>query len=395
MIGLVLVAAGSGQRLGAGVPKALVRVAGRSMIEHCLRTVSQVDRIGQVVVVAPPGRADDLVSTGVIPEGVRVVAGGASRDASVRHGLGVLDAGTQFVLIHDAARPFAPPEVFERVLDALVAGQDAVIPVMPVTDTIKVVRDGVVHSTPVRDELVAVQTPQGFRLDILKDAHATLDVRVTDDAMLVERAGIEVHVVDGSQRSFKITTGFDMRVAESVLAQQDPVVGGSVAFDPTVQEDSMLAMVGIGTDVHAFDPGSPAWVAGLFWPGEVGLAGHSDGDVVAHACADAVLNACGLGDLGGLIGTDRAEYRGASGAEILRAVAVHARKQGFDLVNIGVQMIGNRPRIGPRRLEAQEVLGAAAGCPVHVSATTTDGLGLTGRSEGLAAMATALVTRSR
>ena len=395
MIGLVLVAAGSGQRLGAGVPKALVRVAGRSMIEHCLRTVSQVDRIGQVVVVAPPGRADDLVSTGVIPEGVRVVAGGASRDASVRQGLGVLDAGTQFVLIHDAARPFAPPEVFERVLDALVAGQDAVIPVMPVTDTIKVVRDGVVHSTPVRDELVAVQTPQGFRLDILKDAHATLDVRVTDDAMLVERAGIEVHVVDGSQRSFKITTGFDMRVAESVLAQQDPVVGGSGAFDPTVQEDSMLAMVGIGTDVHAFDPGSPAWVAGLFWPGEVGLAGHSDGDVVAHACADAVLNACGLGDLGGLIGTDRAEYRGASGAEILRAVAVHARKQGFDLVNIGVQMIGNRPRIGPRRLEAQEVLGAAAGCPVHVSATTTDGLGLTGRSEGLAAMATALVTRSR
>ena len=395
MIGLVLVAAGSGQRLGAGVPKALVRVAGRSMIEHCLRTVSQVDRIGQVVVVAPPGRADDLVSTGVIPEGVRVVAGGASRDASVRHGLGVLDAGTQFVLIHDAARPFAPPEVFERVLDALVAGQDAVIPVMPVTDTIKVVRDGVVHSTPVRDELVAVQTPQGFRLDILKDAHATLDVRVTDDAMLVERAGIEVHVVDGSQRSFKITTGFDMRVAESVLAQQDPVVGGSVAFDPTVQEDSMLAMVGIGTDVHAFDPGSPAWVAGLFWPGEVGLAGHSDGDVVAHACADAVLNACGLGDLGGLIGTDRAEYRGASGAEILRAVAVHARKQGFDLVNIGVQMIGNRPRIGPRRLEAQEVLGAAAGCPVHVSATTTDGLGLTGRSEGLAAMATALVAHSR
>jgi 2-C-methyl-D-erythritol 4-phosphate cytidylyltransferase/2-C-methyl-D-erythritol 2,4-cyclodiphosphate synthase len=402
MIGLVLVAAGSGERLGAGVPKALVRVAGRSMIEHCLRTVSQVDRIGQVVVVAPPGRTDDVVSTGAIPDGVQVVAGGSSRDVSVRHGLGVLDAGTQFVLIHDAARPFAPPEVFGRVLDALLAGQDAVIPVMPVTDTIKVVRDGVVHSTPSRDELVAVQTPQGFRLDILEraHAHATLDVRVTDDAMLVERAGIEVHVVDGSQRSFKITTKFDLRVAESVLAQEDPVVGGSVAFDPTVfdptvQEDSMLAMVGIGTDVHAFDPGSPAWVAGLFWPGEVGLAGHSDGDVVAHACADAVLNACGLGDLGGLIGTDRAEYRGASGAEILRAVAVHARKQGFDLVNIGVQMIGNRPRIGPRRLEAQEVLGAAAGCPVHVSATTTDGLGLTGRSEGLAAMATALVTRSR
>ena len=111
---------------------------------------------------------------------------------------------------------------------------DAVIPVLPVTDTIKVVRDGVVHSTPVRDELVAVQTPQGFRLDILKDAHATLDVRVTDDAMLVERAGIEVHVVDGSQRSFKITTGFDMRVAESVLAQQDP--GSSAVRWPSTRQ---------------------------------------------------------------------------------------------------------------------------------------------------------------
>jgi 2-C-methyl-D-erythritol 4-phosphate cytidylyltransferase/2-C-methyl-D-erythritol 2,4-cyclodiphosphate synthase len=395
VIGLVLVAAGSGERLGAGVPKALVRVAGQSMIGHCLDTADRVDRIRQVVVVAPPGRTDDLMRTGAIPEAVQVVAGGASRDASVRKGLAALDDGTQLVLIHDAARPFAPPEVFERVIDGLVAGHDAVIPAVPVTDTIKVVHDGVVHSTPVRDALVAVQTPQGFRLEVLERAHAALDAQVTDDAMLVERAGIEVHVVDGSPHSFKITTAFDLHVAEAVLAQSDPVIAGSVADDPTPQERTMTPMVGIGTDVHAFDPGSPAWVAGLFWPGEVGLAGHSDGDVVAHACADAVLNACGLGDLGGLIGTDRPEYSGAAGAEILRAVAVHARQQGFDLLNIGVQMIGNRPRIGPRRLEAQEVLSAAAGCPVHLSATTTDGLGLTGRSEGLAAMATALVTRSR
>jgi 2-C-methyl-D-erythritol 4-phosphate cytidylyltransferase/2-C-methyl-D-erythritol 2,4-cyclodiphosphate synthase len=389
MISLVLVAAGSGERLGAGVPKALVRVAGQTMIEHCLRTVENVDRIEQVVVVAPPGRTEALVRTGAIPEGVPVVAGGASRDASVRHGLAALDDGTQFVLIHDAARPFAPPEVFERILDGLIAGHDAVIPVVPVTDTIKVVHDAVVHSTPVRDELVAVQTPQGFRLEILERAHAALDAQVTDDAMLVERAGTQVHVVDGSPRSLKITTAFDLHVAEAVMAQ------GSAADNPTAQEETMTPMVGIGTDVHAFDPDSPAWVAGLFWPDEVGLAGHSDGDVVAHACADAVLNACGLGDLGGLIGTDRPEYSGASGAEILRAVAVHAREQGFELLNIGVQMIGNRPRIGPRRLEAQEVLGGAAGCPVHLSATTTDGLGLTGRSEGLAAMATALVARSR
>lgn len=159
--------------------------------------------------------------------------------------------------------------------------------------------------------------------------------------------------------------------------------------------ESMSLSVGIGTDVHAFDASAPAWVAGLLWPDESGLAGHSDGDVVAHACADAVLNACGLGDLGGLIGTDRPQWRNASGSDILREVAEYARGHGFELLNIGVQMIGNRPRIATRRQAAQEVLGTAAGCPVHLSATTTDGLGLTGRAEGLAAIATALVRRDR
>ena len=152
-----------------------------------------------------------------------------------------------------------------------------------------------------------------------------------------------------------------------------------------------MVMIGIGTDVHAFDPEAPCWVAGLHWPGEPGLAGHSDGDVVAHACADALLNAAGLGDLGGLIGTDRPEWRDCAGLTILRAVAEHLQDQGVAAVNIGVQMIGNRPRIAGRRAEAQAVLSGAAGCPVHLSATTTDGLGLTGRGEGLAAIATALV----
>lgn len=151
-------------------------------------------------------------------------------------------------------------------------------------------------------------------------------------------------------------------------------------------------MIGVGTDVHQFSTEPPAHIAGLEWPDDPGLVGHSDGDVVAHACADALLNASGLGDLGGLIGTDRPEWRGAAGTTILREVAAHLRERGYEPVNIGVQMIGNRPRIGGRRREAEQVLSAAARCPVHVSATTTDGLGLTGRGEGLAAIATALVT---
>lgn len=155
----------------------------------------------------------------------------------------------------------------------------------------------------------------------------------------------------------------------------------------------MTLRIGIGTDVHAFGDSPPAHIAGLEWPDTAALAGHSDGDVVAHACADALLNAAGLGDLGGLIGTDRPQWKGAAGTTILREVAGHLRAHGFEPVNVGVQLIGNAPRIGARRAEAAEVLSQAAGCPVHLSATTTDGLGLTGRGEGLAAIATALVER--
>lgn len=154
----------------------------------------------------------------------------------------------------------------------------------------------------------------------------------------------------------------------------------------------MGLLIGVGTDVHKFSEVAPAHVAGLVWPEDPGLIGHSDGDVVAHACADALLNAAGLGDLGGLIGTDRPQWRGAAGTAILQEVAAHLRERGYEPLNIGVQMIGNRPRIGARRHEAQQVLSTAAQCPVHLSATTTDGLGLTGRGEGLAAIATALVT---
>ena len=214
---MILVAAGSGSRLAAGVPKALVEVGGRSLLQHCLDTASTVERITQIVVVVPAAHLRE-VSAALAGQAVDVAAGGDTRDDSVRAGLALI-TGAEQILVHEAARPFVPAEVFERVIDAL-TDSEAVIPAVPVVDTIKRVRDGVVIDTPVRDELVAVQTPQGFRAATLRAAHDGHDPQVTDDAMRVERAGIAVRVVAGSPQGFKITTPFDLAVAGAMLEER-------------------------------------------------------------------------------------------------------------------------------------------------------------------------------
>ncbi len=207
-----------------------------------------------------------------------------------------------------------------------------------------------------------------------------------------------VWVVAGDERAAKVTTAADLASVgrHTLLPAADATE--PVATDATPRATSRVPRTGIGVDVHAYDPdpspGAVLHLAGLDWPGERPLAGHSDGDAAAHAAADALLAAAGLGDLGSQIGTADPVWAGASGVAILGEVARRVRAAGFEIGNVAVQVIGNRPRLAPRRAEAEAVLTTAAGAPVTVSATTTDGLGLTGRGEGVAALATALVVPS-
>ncbi len=384
----VVPAAGTGERLGAGRPKALVELGGRPMVLWCLRALAEGGVVG--VVVAGPGDAAGAAALAAsleaedLPVPVVVVAGGVDRTASVRAALARVPDDATVVLVHDAARPLVPVEVVRRVVAAVTSGAAGVVPALPVVDTVKQVMGDRVHATVDRGDLVTVQTPQGFRAGVLRSAYAGAVSSATDDAGLVEAAGERVVVVAGDPAAFKVTRPLDLLLAESLVARA-PLP--SAVAPPRLR-------TGVGVDTHAFDAGTPCHVAGLSWPEEpAGLAGHSDGDVAAHACCDALLSAAGLGDLGGLVGTDRPEWSGAAGTALLGEAARAVRAAGWDIANVAVQVVGNRPRLGPRRTEAEAALSAACGAPVSVAGTTSDGLGFPGRGEGLTAVATALLVR--
>lgn len=408
MVSVILVAAGMGTRLGAGMPKALVEVAGKSLAEHALDRILAVDQVSEVIVLTPAG--DDRLTQRVAhyPALVRTTPGGDSRAASVRLGLAQISAQASIVLVHDAARAFAPSELFERVLARLAEPDcQAVIPALAVTDTISVVDPDAsgageyVIQTPARATLRAVQTPQGFMAPTLREAHRNLDAltateleAVTDDASIVRAQGGTVHVVPGSPEALKVTHAKDLQTAATLAQPADrPTTSHS---EQTSEARVLLPRVGTGIDVHAVstDPTREMWLSGLHFPEDIGLSGHSDGDAVAHAACDALFSASGIGDLGTHFGVDRPEFAGASGVSLLTEAARLVRAAGFEIGNVAVQFVGRRPRFGSRREEANVVLSAAAGAPVSVTATTSDGLGYEGAGEGITAYATALVYRT-
>ena len=370
MIAAIIAAAGSGERFGAPIPKALIHLGDKTLLAHAIANLAPI--VDQIVVTAPAGYEAQIKE--ISGAEVVVVTGGATRSDSVRIALAAVDESAEFVLVHDAARSLASTALAQSVIDALCAGDVAVIPGIPEVDTVKVVdAAGYVASTPNRASLRKVQTPQGFTYSVLKAAHA-VPQDATDDAVLVANAGHQVRIIDGEERALKITTPSDLATAMTFIG------------------DAQSFRTGVGTDAHAFGEGRELWLAGLSWPGEVGVDGHSDGDVAAHAICDALFAATSTGDLGSNFGTSRPEYAGASGTQLLQETLNIVTQAGYSISNVTVQIIGNRPRIGARRAEAIAAISSAlGGAPVSILATTTDGMGLTGEGKGIAAIASALV----
>lgn len=378
---VVVVAAGSGERLGHSVPKAFVPLYGQSLLERSLQPLTELTPIPRVVVVAPESWVEPAreLATSVLGNeaDISVLAGGKSRTESVRRGLEAVSPESSWVLIHDAARALTPSEVFSRVLDALQSGAAGVIPVIDVVDTIVPVDPaGLTGEAHPRDQLGSVQTPQGFQYSFLHSAYDSFVGDATDDAQVLRAAGHEVVAVPGDRRSLKITYPSDLVLGESFLG---------------LSSSSLL--VGTGVDVHRFDPAAPLVLAGREFPGHPGLSGHSDGDVVLHAITDALLAAAGVGDLGTHFGVDREEFHGASSRVFVEHALKILQEAGCVPVSVSVQYIGNLPRLSSVRAELSAELSGLVGAPVNLSATTSDGLGLTGRGEGAAAVATALVER--
>ena len=373
----IIAGAGMGHRLGADIPKALIQIDGVTLVARAFASLSTV--VDEIVITAPAGYEEQFRA--IVGESAKVITGGVLRSDSVNLALKSLSPTIKYVLVHDAARALATSDLASRVLSELEKGEAAVIPALNVIDTIKEVdRDGYVRNTPDRSILKAIQTPQGFSVAVLKRAHeASQDA--TDDAALVEALGMKVKTIAGEARAMKITNPEDIATAVMLLRPRNSEI-----------------RVGVGTDAHAFssDPSRQLWLAGIYWPDVVGVDGHSDGDVAAHAICDALFSATSLGDLGSNFGVSDSKYAGASGAMLLSETLSRVTKAGYEIANVGVQIVCNKPKIGTRRAEAIAALSQAlGGAAVSVTATSTDGLGFTGEGKGISAIATALVVKKK
>jgi 2-C-methyl-D-erythritol 4-phosphate cytidylyltransferase/2-C-methyl-D-erythritol 2,4-cyclodiphosphate synthase len=376
----IIAAAGAGSRVGAGVPKQLLEIAGRSILEHSVDAFLSHDRVTEVIVVLPGALVEAppaWIASASAEARLRIVEGGTRRQDSVANAFDCVDARSDIVLVHDAARPFVTPGLISRSIDAAAAHGAAIVAVA-VADTVKRVDGGgVVAETLPRETIFLAQTPQAFRRAVLGDAVALgrAGVAATDEAMLAEQAGHPVHVIPGEAGNVKITTAVDLDAA-----RRDPGLGAG--------------RIGTGYDLHRLVEGRPLVLGGVRVPSPFGALGHSDADVVCHAATDAILGAAALGDIGRHFPDTEPAWKDASSIDLLRRAAAMARDAGFAVVNLDVVVVLERPKIAPLLERIREGVAGAIGVAVDrvsVKGKTNEGVDAIGRGEAIAAHAVALL----
>jgi 2-C-methyl-D-erythritol 4-phosphate cytidylyltransferase/2-C-methyl-D-erythritol 2,4-cyclodiphosphate synthase len=382
----LIVAAGRGLRAGGELPKQYRSIGGISMLRRTIDVFLTHPAIDRVLVAVA---ADDTRYDHVAPQNadrlLPAVHGGENRQDSVRAGLRALASrNPERVLIHDAARPFATPDLVDRVVSALDEA-DAVIPALPVAATLKAVdANGTVTATIPRDGVQAAETPQGFRFSAILAAHeaaANVSTVFTDDAGIAEWAGIPVKVVPGDAGNIKLTSAEDIAAADRRLVGDATLALGDIR-------------VGAGYDVHAFGPGNEVMLGGVAIAHTRGVIGHSDGDVALHALTDAVLGAIADGDIGMHFPPSDPQWKGASSDRFLRFAADRVAARGGRIAHLDVAIVTEGPRIAGHRDAIRSRIAAICGISpdrVGVKATTNENLGFIGRGEGLAAYATATI----
>jgi 2-C-methyl-D-erythritol 4-phosphate cytidylyltransferase/2-C-methyl-D-erythritol 2,4-cyclodiphosphate synthase len=373
-IAALIVAAGRGERAGGALPKQYRVLAGRSMLRRSAEAFARQTDLIQVVIGADQAREYESAMQRL--DCLPPVGGGATRQQSVRKGLEALATHKpDLVLIHDAARPLVSSALIARVIAAL-ADADAAIPLLPVADTLKRETNGTWTTVP-RDGLLRAQTPQGFRFETILKAHrefATHDL--TDDMALAELAGLKIAAVPGEDSNMKITTPEDFAIAERLLGATSDL------------------RTGFGFDAHRFTTGDHIWLCGVKIAHDHALEGHSDADAGLHALTDAILGAIGAGDIGQHFPPGDAKWRGAPSSQFLEHAASLTQQAGGALLHCDVTLICERPKIAPHRDAMRARIAQILGLDiarVSVKATTTEGMGFTGRREGIAAQAIATV----
>ncbi len=373
-IAAIIVAAGKGERAGTSLPKQFVIIGGKTLLAHAVSAFTLHPHIDRVVVVVGEGQEEMARQTLGDQTIDALVIGGAERQHSVAAGMAAIE-DAQFVLIHDAARPFLPEAVIDRLILAL-STADGAIPALPVVDTLAKAEEELGDVVD-RAGLIRVQTPQAFRTGILLEAHRLwAGSAATDDAQMVRAAGHKVAVVEGHAMLEKITQPADFAEAERRWSQR------------------LISRTGLGYDVHRLAVGEDLWLCGVKIDHDKGLAGHSDADVALHALTDALLGALGDGDIGAHFPPSDPQWRGAASHQFVTHAAGLIRRAGGVIDHVDVTIICEAPKIGPHRDAMRTEIATMLGIPVSkvsVKATTTERLGFTGRGEGIAAQAAATI----